>query len=154
MLKMEYNLTIDEEGVKINDTLINEAIFQKEMVDFTLIERKDQIDHLIEWIGEVKPNDRELMKEDLKYLMDLDDEYIFSSILTNEYIAKSDDEESFNQICEEILELNEKLGIRDIEDFNLDELKDELLKVYDELLNRGFSQEDLFKWIQEGKRLR
>jgi len=47
------------------------------------------------------------MKDDLKYLIDLNDTYIFSSISTNEYIAESDNKERFNEICEEILKLNE-----------------------------------------------
>jgi hypothetical protein len=130
----DYNLKIDEEGVKINDTLINEDIFQKEMVDFTPRERKDQIDHLIDWIKEAKPNDRELMKEDLKMLMKKDDEYMFSSILTNEYILKSDDEESFNDICKEILELNEKLRKESIRSINRVDKKKRSVKI--EILER------------------
>ena len=64
------------------------------------------------WIGEAIGSDREsdlfLMKEDLQYLISLKDEFIFSSIFTNEYITKSDNLEGFNRICKEILELNKK----------------------------------------------
>jgi len=109
----KYNLEIREKGVFINETLINEKIFSEEMVDYSPREREDQIDHLIDWIGEAtgsdRANDLYLMKKDLKYLINLKDEFIFSSISTNEYICKSDDEEGFNEICKEILELNKKL---------------------------------------------
>lgn len=40
----------------------------------------------------------------------------------------------------------------DIEDFSLDDLKDELLKVVDELYFRKWSLEDIVKFIKEGER--
>ena len=43
------------------------------------------------------------MKEDLKHLVKLDDEYIFSSTTTNEYIAKSDNITDFNNICHDFI---------------------------------------------------
>ena len=110
---VEYNLKIDEEGVKINGTLINEEIFNQEKQEYNVVDRKQQIDDLIMWISECgrdRENDKGLMLEDLKYLCKLEDEYILSSISTNEFIAKSDDEERFNEICEEILKLNEELN--------------------------------------------
>ncbi len=105
-------LEIKENGVCINTILINEKIFQEEMHEFAPIEREDQIDHLIDWISECgadKEKDKNLMKEDLKYLIKLTDEYVFSSISTNEFIAKSDNEERFNLICKDILKLSEKI---------------------------------------------
>jgi len=107
-----YNLNIKEEGVFINETLINEKIFQEEKVEFSPVEREDQIDDLIDWIGECgtdRESDKSLMKIDLKYLINLEDEFVFSSISTNKFIAKSDNLESFNEICKEILELNKTL---------------------------------------------
>jgi hypothetical protein len=109
---VEYNLKIDNEGVKINGIPINEEIFNQEKVDYRITDREDQVEHLCMWISEAgqdRENDKRLMLEDLKYLCKLEDEYIFSSISTNEYIAKSDDEERFNEICEEILKLNEEI---------------------------------------------
>lgn len=117
-----YNLEIDsEESVRINGILINEEIFEKEKVDYRVSEREDQIDHLVMWISETdRKNDKELMLEDLKYLASLKDEFIFSSILTNEYIAKSQNEEEFNNICEEILKLNSELNKVDNQKDNSD----------------------------------
>lgn len=62
------------------------------------------------WIGEAtgsnRKNDLYLMKEDLRYLESLEDEFVFSSYSTNEFIAKSDNPKEFNQICKDILEIN------------------------------------------------
>jgi len=81
---------------------IYSEIFDQEMVDYRLVETENQIDDLIQWIAESN-KDKWLMKEDLEYLMKLEDEYVFSSILTNEFIASSDNPERFDEICEEIL---------------------------------------------------
>ena len=103
---MEAKIT--EQGIEINGILVNDDIFQKEKVDFTLREREDQIDHLIGWIAEQETGscDYQLMKEDLKYLINCSDKYIFSSISTNEYILQEDNADDFDKNCKEILELN------------------------------------------------
>lgn len=109
-----YKLEITEKGVYINETLINEEIFQEEKVNYCVVDKEEQIKDLYMWIGEAindekRSSDVYLMKEDLRYLEGLQDDYIFSSISTNEYIAKSDDLENFKEICDEILKLNEEL---------------------------------------------
>jgi hypothetical protein len=106
---MNHNIKIDEKGCWIDNTLINEKVFQEELSDYTIREREDFIDILIDWIGDAhdRPNDLYLMKEDLKMLINKTDEFMFSSISTNEYIFS--DDEDFDEICEEILKLNEKL---------------------------------------------
>ena len=40
----------------------------------------------------------------------------------------------------------------DIEDFSYEELKDELLKVVDEMFNRGFTEKEILKHIRTGER--
>jgi len=103
---MEYNAEINDEGqIELNGEIIDESIFNEERVDYSLRERDDFIDTLIDWISEAT-KDKEIMKSDLRYLMKLNDEYIWSSILTNKYIAKSDNREEFNNICKEVLKLN------------------------------------------------
>jgi len=103
-----YKIEIKEEEVFINGILINEEIFNQEKVNYSVREREDEINNLIDWIGEARRSDRTndlyLMKEDLKYLINCKDEFIFSSISTNEYILKSDNLKRFNEICKEILE--------------------------------------------------
>ena len=100
----EYTLGDDTiNGVKINDKIRQEDLFE-----YKIIHRESFIDELIGWIAECsRPSDRQLMKDDLKYLLTIEDEYIFSSVSTNKYVCKSDDE--FNEICEELLELNNSL---------------------------------------------
>ena len=102
----DYNLLIN--GITINNKILND-----ELCDYILIQRDDQIDNLIYWISETKGNDGQLMKDDLKYLMTLNDMFIFSSISTNEYIAESDDYERFNDLCQELLDLNETINEKD-----------------------------------------
>lgn len=87
--------------------VVNEKIFDEELFNYKIIDREDFIDDLINWISECKTSDRQLMKEDLKYLMKVKDDYIFSSILTNEYIIS--DDSNFEETCAELIELNESL---------------------------------------------
>lgn len=107
---MAYNLLLIEDKCFINGVLINEDIFQEEKSEFKPILREEKIDDLINWISETKSEtDKVLMKDDLKYLIKLKDEFIFSSISTNKYVAKSNNLKEFNRICKEILKLNEVL---------------------------------------------
>ena len=101
----EYTLGDDT----INGVAINEKIRQEELFEYQIIHRENFLaNDLIVWIGECKRiNEKQLMLDDLKYLFTLEDEYIFSSVSTNKYVCKSDDE--FNEICEELLELNNSL---------------------------------------------
>jgi hypothetical protein len=46
------------------------------------------------------------MLEDLKYLMSIEDEFVFSSILTNEFVAASDKPKHFAEIAQSILDLD------------------------------------------------
>ena len=115
-MEIDYILKIDENGVYINKILIDEKIFREELYNYSVIEREDQIDHLIDWISEANRYYKEPMKEDLKYLIGLSDEYLFSSISTNDYIAKSDDLENFNIICKELIELKHKIRSEDRRD--------------------------------------
>jgi len=96
--------------VEIDGVLINDEIFIQELYDYQLIETEQQIDDLIQWIAENDNNDRLLMLKDLKYLLLIDDDYIFSNINTNEYIAESDNPERFDEICNDLLKLNEKVN--------------------------------------------
>ena len=68
-------------------------------MSYRLVNREQQIEDLIMWIAESKrESDKFLMKEDLKYLMSLEDENVFSNLDTNEFIANSDNPERFKEI--------------------------------------------------------
>lgn len=110
----------DNNDIKINNILIDESIFNEEKVNYRIVEREGLIEDLCRWIAETKSDsDKTLMLEDLKTLVNKTDEFCFSSIMTNEYVFPDDDE--FENICKEILELNPtKLKVRDItEEINL-----------------------------------
>ena len=101
---MQYTIIYNgKHDYTINGNIISEE--KKEEVGYGIIEPEYFIDDLIDWIGESEQfsSDRFLMKEDLQYLMTLSDEYIFSSLSTNEYITFSDDEKNFNRIANELL---------------------------------------------------
>lgn len=107
-------LNINNNGVEIDGILINDKIFQEEKVNWTVTDKETQIDHLIDWIGECgsdRQSDKYLMKEDLIMLIkkgnDGANQTFFSSVSTNEYVFW--DEDRFNEICDEILKLNEDL---------------------------------------------
>jgi len=87
------------DGIKIN-----QEIFDQEEFGYSIVDRLDFIDTLIGWIGEATKC-KELMKQDLFMLQEWNDEYIFSSISTNEYVRQGDS--NFNELCEELLALNE-----------------------------------------------
>lgn len=91
----------------INKTKIPTEIFDEELVNYRIEDRESIIDNLIMWISECRCSDRnlnsdkELMKADLKLLINIDDEFILSSISTNHYLYGNSEE--FNNQCEEIL---------------------------------------------------
>lgn len=106
-------ITLKDNSFYIDDIKINEDVFRYEKVGYVIRDREQLIDDLCMWISEATGSDRKndlyLMKEDLKYLMNLEDEFVFSSIDTNDYIAKSDNSKDFNDICKEIIKVNEGL---------------------------------------------
>jgi hypothetical protein len=101
---IEYTLGDDT----INGIAINEKIREEDLFEYKIIHRESFIDELIGWISECnRPSDKEMMKDDLKYLFTIEDEYIFSSSSTNEYITKNMG--IFNDTCEELLKINNSL---------------------------------------------
>ncbi|PSV00491.1 hypothetical protein [Photobacterium kishitanii] len=110
--RQPINFNIDECGeysieYTINDLLINDNAF--DVVDYRIECRSDLIDRIHSMLGEAKDSDRWLMKEDIKYLDSLSDEYLLSSLSTNEYIAHSDNHKAFNEKCQEIIDATVKM---------------------------------------------
>ena len=90
-------------GIKIKEKINREGLFE-----YRIIHRESFIEELMRWIPEVRSeSDKYLMKEDLKTLMKVPDEYILSSINTNSYLYQGCDE--FNETCKELLELNKSI---------------------------------------------
>lgn len=99
MEDQKYILGVDS----INGIKLNEKIKDEELHEFYIEDREDFIDRLCGWISEAT-KDKQLMIDDLKILLTWTDEYIFSSNSTNDYVSSKC--ERFNEICEELLELN------------------------------------------------
>ena len=100
------NLNQDE-YVYIDGVKIHPRVFEDEIVGYRVENVPDFIDTLEGWIAEATGNDKELMREDLKYLQDVKDTYIFSSISTNEYIVGSLEPKEFLEMCKEMQEASE-----------------------------------------------
>ena len=94
-------------NIYVGKEKISEKIFDEELFEYKVIDREEFIDDLIDWISECKTSSKELMKSDLKMLMSLDDECMFSSISTNYYIGFNDKE--FQETCRDLLELNKNI---------------------------------------------
>lgn len=110
LLIFKLNYMYKLESNSINGVELNDKIFQEELVEWTIIHRESFIDELYRWIAEAlqgNRSDAQLMKDDQQMLIKETDKYIFSSILTNDYVCS--DDERFNKICEELLSLNETL---------------------------------------------
>ncbi len=101
--KINNDFYIINEKEKINTKIDLEKL---ENFEYYIKNKNDLIDDLIWFIAESKNfYDKIEMKKDLKALMDLEDDYIFSSNNTNEYVARSQDQILFDAICEDILAL-------------------------------------------------
>lgn len=100
-MKPKYEITECNYTYYINGVKIDEDIFSDEKVEYRIEDREDLIDTLINWISEAKESDKYLMKQDLKMLMSIKDNYILSSMRTNDYLYGNSEE--FNLECENIL---------------------------------------------------
>jgi len=90
----------------INGVKLNEKIRHEELFEYTITHRESFIDELTRWISEAT-KDKELMKSNLKMLMEVEDEYILSSVSTNAYLYNGCAD--FNNTCKELLKLNKSL---------------------------------------------
>ena len=90
----------------INGIIINDKIREEDLYEYCITHRESLIEDLCRWISE-NSRDKESMKEDLKMLMKLKDEYIFSSNSTNDYIYQGHPD--FEKTCRELLELNSNI---------------------------------------------
>ena len=96
----------------INGIKLNEEIFDYEKSEWRIIHTESFMDELFCWIAEAitgNRSDSRTMKDDLFMLAKWDDEYIFSSNSTNDYVGVGD--ARFTKICKELLELNKKLEL-------------------------------------------
>lgn len=99
----------------INGIELDDRIREEGLHEYYIVDREELIDNLIMWIaeaqypmlqGRVRSADAYLMKEDLKMLMEWDDDYILSSMETNSYLNPQSD--GFNEACIELISINDQ----------------------------------------------
>ncbi len=106
-MKAEFGMHTNN-NIAIDGTIINDIVFDEELVDYKLAYRPDRVDDLIKFIGEAQDErTKELMKADLITLASWDDEFIWESIDTNEFISPTRNTERFNEICQKVLDANQ-----------------------------------------------
>lgn len=100
-------------NISINGQEIDDKVFDEEMVAYRYVDRANLIKDIQRWLCEARQADKVcdalLMDQDIDYLKTLNDNYVFSSIETNEYVAFSNNLQKFNEICEEIIEANNSI---------------------------------------------
>ena len=101
MKKPKYIISEVNDNMYINTTKIPSEIFDEEKTQYRIEHRETLIDNLCMWITECRSSDKQLMKDDLKMLINVKDEYVLSSISTNHYLYGNSEE--FKTQCEEIL---------------------------------------------------
>jgi len=102
---MKKNYILTENA--INGITLDEKIRDEDLHEYYIQDREDFIDTLIGWIGEATQC-KEMMKDDLKMLMSVEDDYILSSNSTNDYLYEGCSD--FESTCKELLELNLELS--------------------------------------------
>ncbi len=113
-IKIEYMVTVDESirggwNISIDDKEISDEVFNEQRVDYIYEDRADLIENIKDMRCGASDSDKLLMDEDIQLLLKLNDNYVFSSVCTNEYISSIEDTERFNEICSDILEANKTL---------------------------------------------
>ena len=87
---------------RVIKTLIDLEKHNEELTPRTIIGREDHEDFLFDLYWNYNWTNKYLIKEDLKKILKIDDEYIFLPTDTNEFISP-DDEETFNNICKDFI---------------------------------------------------
>ena len=95
----------DENRVFVDDNEIHEFVFDDERSDYIVRTRDELIDNLCDYIAEARTSRAEMLK-DLVYLTSLNDEYVFSSIITNHFVAASDNPKLFCELAQTLIDLD------------------------------------------------
>ncbi|CAH7265805.1 hypothetical protein VCHA53O466_320045 [Vibrio chagasii] len=109
--------TIDDaNNVHINGCLVDEIIFDDQQVSYNVRPLEEEIDSILEYLGEARGSDQTLMKEDIKMLIGAEfenDEFILTSNETNHYISRHVEPDLFDKVCNEILVKNAEILAED-----------------------------------------
>ena len=106
----EVNYLLKESGIHVigsHGVSINEKIEDEELFEYKIVHRDSLIDDIGRFLGEAMSSDKELMMDDLELLRSLSDDYVFSSISTNNYIYHG--HADFDETCQKLINLNEEI---------------------------------------------
>ncbi len=103
-------VSVDENNIshiKINGTPIDNILFEQEKTEWQVENRANCIEELEDVLiphsnGELTSS----LEAVAGYLKGFDDEFMFSSIKTDNYVLKSDSPDAFDKICDSIVSLN------------------------------------------------
>jgi len=99
-------VSIIDEGLEIDGELVPREIFDQDKHEYYPRDKDDMVDDLISWISEADDNNKQTMLDDLKYIMSHKDSIMLSSNSTNDYVFQSSEPESFDLICDELIEVS------------------------------------------------
>lgn len=91
-----YIMTYKDE--EVTKTIIDLDKHNEELTPWTITQRDEHEDFLFDLYANYDKPDKYLIKDDIKEILKIDDEFIFTSTDTNEFIS-SKDKEIFNNIC-------------------------------------------------------
>lgn len=86
--------------VVINGVIIDDELFEEEVLKYVLRDRNEIIDDIFDYLPGQNKINSELIRENIKFLATLKDEFIFISIEDNSYIERSSEPEKFDKQCE------------------------------------------------------
>lgn len=121
-IENRYNISFEyggEQSLVIEDIVENKVynipsalVDEEKVAPYNIMDRMNRINELEQWIGECARNgrdsDKELMKDDLEYLEQSSEEYVFENYGTNGFIAKDVEPKAFNDVCKEMIESYEE----------------------------------------------
>lgn len=87
---------------EVTKTIIDLDKYNEELTPWNITQRDEHEDFLFDLYANYNKSDKYLIKEDIKKTLKIDDEFIFTSTNTNEFIS-SRDEEVFNDICHDFI---------------------------------------------------
>jgi hypothetical protein len=97
------------EFVMVDGVVIDDSIFDEQMVDWVLKYRDRELHSHCGWINESHATDFSFIKS-AAFLNELTDVFAWENLSTGDYVAASKDPDKFDQICESVLFANEHYG--------------------------------------------
>ncbi len=107
-----YDISYEDDVMVITDTkndieyrIESDLVHDGKVAGYLIEDRDEAISNIESWLSESKSeSDKYLMREDLEYLRESREDYVFTNYGTNGFIAKDVDMKEFNKVCQELIE--------------------------------------------------